>query len=156
MKNADLCRNPADDDLGADGSDLDLVAVDVDPHLVKLLVADSTTGSPREVDHNGGHVRAGQAADVDHILAAERPELDALDVIKNDEVVLVMAQGGRSTVVGRDEGFITAVPDEAQRVDAISAVDLVVAVAGVCHEQVVAGAEVDRVLAAAAGDRVVA
>src|SRR4030095_13744431 len=121
MKNADTCWNPADDDLGADGSDLDLVAVGVDPHLVKLLVTDSTAGSPREVDHNGGHVRARQAADIDHILAAERPKLDALDVVKTDEVVLVMAQGGWSTVVGRDEGFITAVPNEAQRVDAVSA-----------------------------------
>ena len=60
MKNADLGGQPADDDLGADGCDLDVVvitvAVDVD--LVELLVARCAARSARKVDDDRGHIRA--------------------------------------------------------------------------------------------------
>ncbi len=84
MNNAHLGRQPADDDLGSDGSDLDLVvqtgAIDVD--LVKFLIGRRAAGRACEVDDNRGHIRAGEIGDRDRILAAERPEFDALDIIE--------------------------------------------------------------------------
>ena len=115
----------------------------VDGHHVALAVADRSAQRRRQVDHHLLHVGAGHVADHDVVGAAERVEVDALDIVQ------VHGDGrrrrGRSAArapLAEDVDVLAGVGAvEQQRVDAGLALDGVVAVARIPLERIVAGAE---------------
>ena len=96
------------------------------------------------------HVRPAHVADIDVVSAAERVEVDALDVIQIHRDGRHVAEEADARAIGGDVdvlGDVGAV--EQQRVDAVLTLDDVAAVARIPLEDVVAGAEEGNVVAAA-------
>ena len=102
-------------------------------------------------------VRPAEVADDDLVGAAERAEVDALDVVQIHRDGRDVAGEERAPAVGDDIDVLVDVRAEEQhRVDAVLAFDRVVAVARVPLEHVVAGAEQGDVVAVVAEDEVIA
>ena len=100
-----------------------------------------TPPSAREIDVDFRHVGAGEIVDDDVVGAAERVELDALDVVRVHRHVGDVAEEQHAPAVGGDLdvlGDVGAV--EQHRVEAGLALDRVVVVARVPDEGVVARA----------------
>ena len=96
---------------------------------------------PAQVEVDPRHVGAGQVADDDVVGAAERAEVDALDVVEVHRDVGDVAEEQHAAAVGDDVDVLAGVRAEEQhRVGAVLALDGVVAVAGIPLEDVVAGA----------------
>ena len=95
-----------------------------------------------EVDVDLRDVGAGQVVDGDGVGAAQRVEVDALDIVEVHDDVAEVAGEPHAPAVGRDVedlGAVAAV--EQHRVGAVLALDGVAAVARIPLEHVVAGAE---------------
>ena len=104
-----------------------------------------------------GDVGAAEIADDDVVGAAERAELDRLDVVEVHRDVGDVAEEQRAPAVGDDVDVLAGVRAEEQhRVGAVLAFDRVVAVARIPLEHVVAGAEQGEVVAVVAEHEVVA
>ena len=98
-----------------------------------------------------------QVVDRDGIGAAQRIEVDGLDVVEVHDDVADVAGEQSAAAVGRDvEDLVRGAAVEQQGVDAVLALDHVAAVARIPLEHVVAGAEQGRVVALVAVDEVVA
>ena len=112
---------------------------------------------PAQVDVDVRDVRAAEVADHDVVGAAERPEVDRLDVVQVHRDVGDVAEEQRASAVGDDVDVLADVRAEEQhRVGAVLAFDRVVAVARIPLEHVVAGAHQGEVVAVVAEDEVVA
>ena len=134
----------------------DVVAVGaVDGDRVGRAVAAAVGAAQVEVDLR--HVGAAQVADDDVVGAAERAEVDVLDVVEVHGDVGDVAEEQHAPAVGRDVDVLGDVgAEEEHRVGAVLALDRVVAVARIPLEDVVAGAQEGDVVAVVAEDEVVA
>ena len=120
----------------------------VDDHRVGLRRRRRPAERAGEIDVDLRHVGAGQVVDGDRVGAAERVEVDPLDVIEVHDDVADVAGEAHAPAVGRDVEVLVAVAAvEQQRVGAVLALDRVAAVAGIPLEDVVAGAEEGGVVA---------
>ena len=110
-----------------------------------------------QIDVDAGHVGAGQVADHDVVGAAERAELDLLDVVQVHRDVGDVAEEQRAAAIRHDVDVLGRVgAEEQQRVGAVLPSIGVVAVARIPLEHVVAGAEQRDVVAVVAEHEVVA
>ena len=134
-------------------------------HLVALRRVDgdgigravAAAGRPAEIEGDVRHVGAAQVADDDVVGAAQRPEVDLLDVVHVHRDIGDVAQEQRAPAIGQDIDVLGHVGAEEQHgVGAVLAFDRVVAVARVPLEHVVAGAEESGVVAVVAEHEVVA
>ena len=120
-------------------------------------VAGGATERAGEIDVDLRDVGPGQVVDHDLVGAAERIEVDRLDVVEVHGDVRDVAGEQHAAAICRDVdvlGDVGAV--EQQRVEAVLAFDGVVVVTRVPDEHVVAGAHEGGVVAVAAVDQVVA
>jgi hypothetical protein len=158
VREADDRRQPADGRGArrAGGHD-DVVAVGrVDDDLVLRAVARRPADGPGQVGVDRREVSAGDVVDRQPVGAAERVEVDPLDVVEVHGDVRHVAQEAHAPAVGRHvEGLGDVRPVERHRVVPVLALDDVAAVAGVPGEAVVVGAHERRVVALVAVDRVV-
>ena len=136
----------------------DVVAVGaVDDDDVGRRVAGGAADRAGEVDVDLGHVGAGEVVDRERVGAAERVEVDRLDVVEvHDDVAEVAGEQHAPAVRRRREDLVAGAAVEQHRVGAVLALDHVAAVARIPLEHVVAGAEEDDVVALLAVDEVVA
>ena len=148
----------ADGRAGAEDVD-DVVAVGaVDDDDVGRAVAGGAADRAGQVDVDLDQVRAGQVVDGGRVGAAERVEVDRLDVVEvHHDVAEVAREAARGRRWRRPSKISApALPLKSMRVVAGLAFDDVAAVAGVPLEDVVAGAEEGGVVALLAVDEVVA
>src|SRR5262249_49147313 len=144
---------------GAGERDRDLVARvgGIHGHGVDRVVAGSAARHAGQIDLDFIDVGSGQIMDGDIVRAAERVEVDGLDVVEIHRDVGDVAEKSDPVAVGRDIdvfGDVGAV--EQQRVAAGSAFNDVAAVARVPDERTLAGAQRREIVPAAADDQVVA
>ena len=134
-------------------SDVAIRAVDGDG--IRRSIAAAVRAS--QVDVDLGHVGPAEIADHDVVGAAERAEVDVLDIVEVHRDVGDIAEEQHAAAVGRDVDVLGDVRAEEQHgVGAVLAFDGVVAVAGIPLEHVVAGAQQRDVVAVVAEDEVVA
>ena len=131
--------------------------VAVDDHRIGLAVAGRPADRTGEIDVDFRHVRPAEVVDSDLVGAAQRIDVDLLDVVEVHDDVAEVAGEPHAPAVGRDLEFLSpAAAVEEQGVGAVLAFDRVAAVAGIPLEHVVAGAEAGDVVALLAVDEVVA
>ena len=112
---------------------------------------------PAQVEADLRHVGAAQVADDDVVGAAQGAEVNALDVVEVHRHVGHVAEEEHPSAVGHDVDVLAGARAEEQHlVDAVLALERVVAVARVPLEHVVAGAHQGHVVAVVAEDEVVA
>ncbi len=127
----------------------------VDDHPVGLRVAAADAGG--EVDLDQGHVRSAEVVDTYGVGAAERANLDGLDVVEVHDNAGDVARQPHAPAVGGDVDYLGRVGAvEQQPVGSVLALDDVAAVAGIPLERVVSGAEKGDVVTLLAVDEVVA
>src|SRR5262249_58937615 len=108
--------------------------------------------SAGKVDRLLAGPRAGELLVGGLVGASDRVELDALDLVEVHDDVADVAGEQHPLAVSRDDEILVDVgATEAERVEAVPAVDDIAAVAGIPEERIVAGAEQRRVVALAAG-----
>ena len=136
--------------------DHDVVAVrGVGDDVVGCAVVAATVGV--EVAHDARHVGAGQVVDHEGVSAAECPDGDRLDVVEvHRDRRDVAREPYAAAVRGRLQPLADVAAVERHLVDAVLALDDVVAVTGIPLERVVAGAQQAGVVALLAVDEVVA
>ena len=141
----------------ADDLDHVVAARGIDGDRIRLVVAGGATERGGEIDVDLRHVRPAQVVDHDVVGAAERIEVDLLDVVEVHGDVRDIAEEQHAAAICRDIdvlGDVGAVEEE--RVHAVLAFDGVVVVTRVPDEHVVARAHEGSVVAIAAVDQVVA
>ena len=125
------------------------------PHLVHGAIVNAWRPI-RQVDRHLLDVGAAEV-DLEEIGAAQRLDLDALDIVQVQGVVAgnrAIEQDMSAEAGKKKECLMDVFALEAERVVAGAALDGIAAVTGVPDEDIVAGAHQRRVVAAGAGDRV--
>ena len=152
--------SPTTEDRGAGADHVDDVVARWSPLAITTSAAPSPAVPPivpARSTSTAVDVGAGEVVDGERVGAAERVELDRLDVVEVHDDVAEVAGEEHPPAVGRGrEDLVAGAAVEQHRVGAVLALDDVAAVARIPLEDVVAGAEEGDVVALLAVDEVVA
>ena len=142
---------------GADHVDVVVAVRGVRDDRVGLAVARRAADRAGEIDVDLDDVGAAQIVDRERVRAAERVEVDGLDVVEiHDDVAEVAREQHAAAVRRGGEDLAAGAAVEQHRVGAVLAFDDVAAVARIPLEHVVAGADQRNVVALLAVDEVIA
>src|SRR5262245_22580813 len=153
------CRQSEDRDRASRSDHIDDVAAlgAGDGHRVGCAVAGGPTDRAGEIDVDLRHVGPAEIVDSDSVGAAQRVDVDSLDIIEVHDDAAEIAREAGTCAIGRDfEDLVTGTAVEQHRIGAVSALDLIAAVAWIPLEGVIARAEEGAVVALLAVDEIVA
>ncbi len=125
--------------------------------MVDLAVADAGAERALEIDCDERDIGPAEIVDHDVVRPAQGVEVDPLDVVEvHGDIVDVAKEDDPRTVGRNSDVLVVAGTDEEELIEAVLALDRVVAAARTPNEQVVARTEKRRIVPLPAGDDVIA